>query len=132
MGATAGPKTPLAGQARISQAAATSTPLAGQAAATSTNTDSYFDPVKVEAARNISQAPVDNYPVDDYFDTAKYNTVQDTYQKTLGRSPTQAELGKNYSSIGDLERSLQAQRPAPRPAPQPARRPSPFGVKRFR
>ena len=92
MGATAGTKTPLAGQARVSQAAAASA------------------------------------PADDYFDKGKFNTVQDTYQKTLGRNPTQEELRKNYSSVEDLERSLQAQRPAP----QLARRPSPFGVKRFR
>lgn len=92
MGGTPNKNTPLAGQARVSQAAA------GSAAA------------------------------EDNFDQGKFNTIQNTYQQILGRNPTQAELGKNYSSVEDLGRSLQAQRPAP----QPARRPSPFGVKRFR
>lgn len=101
MGATAGKQTPLAGQARISQAAAASA------------------------------------PADDYFDRDKFNKVQDTYQQILGRNPTQAEInnlpkvsGKDYSSIEDLERSLQAQRPAPQPARRPAPRPSVFGRRR--
>jgi hypothetical protein len=46
MGAKAGTKTPLAGQARVSQRLNSE-----RAASAATNTDSYLDPVKVAAAR---------------------------------------------------------------------------------
>jgi tetratricopeptide (TPR) repeat protein len=119
MGARTGTKTPLAGQARVSQAAAASAPA-----------DDYFDRDKFNKAqdtyqqilgRNPTQAEINNLPkasdknyssiedlerslrakktlgpttqaADDYFDRDKFNKVQDTYQQILGRNPTQAEI----------------------------------------
>jgi hypothetical protein len=137
MGATAGTRTPLAGQARAQQQQSSLAP--------GVRDDAYYNQMRKDFSKAVatgggnvddaersfdkSIAAIRQAPAaDNYFDTGKFNTIQNTYQKTLGRNPTQEELGKNYSSIEDLERSLQAQRSAP----QPARQPSRFGIKSFR
>ena len=79
MGARTGTKTPLAGQARVSQAAAASAPA-----------DDYFDRDKFNKAQDTYQQILGRNPT----------------QAEINNLPKASD--KNYSSIEDLKRSLRA------------------------
>lgn len=83
MGAKAGTKTPLAGQARVSQAAAASAPA-----------DDYFDRDKFNKAQDTYQQILGRNPT----------------QAEINNLPKASD--KNYSSIEDLKRSLRAKNPS--------------------